>query len=143
MDNALLLGLLQGIFEWLPVSSEGIVAAAYTLIRGTSLSEGVQYALWLHVGTVPAVLVALRKEVLKLTRDVFARPPRLTPVLVFLVYSTIISAVIGLPLLAALADVSEAMGTAAMAVIGASMLVTGAVQSFARRRTHARSPTSG
>ena len=128
MDNALLLGLLQGIFEWLPVSSEGIVAAAYTLIRGTSLSEGVQYALWLHVGTVPAALVALRKEVLKLTRDVFARPPRLTPVLVFLGYSTIISAVIGLPLLAALADVSEAMGTAAMAVIGASMLVTGAVQ---------------
>lgn len=40
---ALLLGLLQGVAEWLPVSSEGMVAAVYSLVYGGSLGEGVLY----------------------------------------------------------------------------------------------------
>ena len=74
MTTAVLLGVLQGVTEWLPVSSEGIVAAAYTLLEGRSLDEAVGLALWLHVGTLPAALIALRREVAQLCTDLVRRP---------------------------------------------------------------------
>ena len=49
---AALLGLLQGITEWLPVSSEGVVAATYTAVRDGSFDDAIGYALWLHVALV-------------------------------------------------------------------------------------------
>ena len=55
-EGGLLLGLLQGIAEWLPVSSEGLVAAGYSLAYGRDLGEGIEYALWLHAGTAPGGL---------------------------------------------------------------------------------------
>ena len=70
----MVLGLVQGIFEWLPVSSEGLVAAAYTLLYDADLDEAVGFALWLHLGTAPAALVALRREVIELARGLLARP---------------------------------------------------------------------
>jgi undecaprenyl-diphosphatase len=133
LSNAVILGFVQGIFEWLPLSSEGLVAAVHTLLYDSDLGEGIDFALWLHVGTAPAALVALRSEVLGLTREVFARPPRLSPVFRYLVYSTAVSAVIGFPLLLMLSDLSLAVGGGSMAVIAAAMLVTGAVQ--LRRRS--------
>ena len=128
MGNAVVLGLVQGIFEWLPVSSEGLVAAAYTLLYDAELDEGVGFALWLHLGTAPAALVALRREVIELARGLFARPFRLSPVLVFLVAATAVSAAVAFPLLLTLSELSSALGGGAMLMVGAAMLVTGAVQ---------------
>ena len=128
MDSAVLLGVLQGIFEWLPVSSEGVVAVVHTRVYGSTLDEGVNYALWLHIGTVPAALVALRKEVLGIVRDVFARPHRFSPLLGYLVLSTGVSGAVGFPLLLALEETPQAAGSSAMGLIGLLMIVTGLVQ---------------
>lgn len=128
MTTAVLLGLLQGISEWLPVSSEGVVAATYSYINDAPLSEGVGYALWLHVGTVPSVLVAFRREVVGLVREVATRLRRPSPLLLYLIIATAISAVIGLPLLLALEEVSARFGAAAMGIVGAMMIVTGSLQ---------------
>ena len=128
MGNAVVLGLVQGIFEWLPVSSEGLVAAAYTLLYDAELDEAVGFALWLHLGTAPAALVVLRGEVLDLGRGLLARPFRPSPVLVFLVAATAVSAAVAFPLLLTLSELSSVLGGGAMLMVGAAMLVTGAVQ---------------
>ena len=126
---ALPLGLLQGIAEWLPVSSEGMAAAVYGLVCGGSLAEGVEYALWLHTGTMPAALVALRREAAAAVRDVLAAPARLPPVAAFLFLSAAISGVTGLPLLLLVAGRGGGIaGPAVMALIGAALLVTSAAQ---------------
>ena len=126
---ALLLGLLQGIAEWLPVSSEGMVAAAYGLACGGGLAEGVEYALWLHAGTMPAALVALRREAAAAVRNVLAAPAWLPPVAAFLVLSSVISGVTGLPLLLLVQGQGGGIsGPAVMAFIGAALLATAAAQ---------------
>lgn len=53
-------GILQGIFEWLPVSSEGIL----TLFNNYVLKEAspLDLALFLHLGTLLAVLFYFRKD---------------------------------------------------------------------------------
>ena len=133
LEAALLLGLLQGIFEWLPVSSEGLIAAVDRLVYGATLGEGVEYALWLHAGTVPAALLALRTEAARVVRELAASPVRLKPEPRFFVYSALISGIVGLPLLLASDNVTELNGGLVMAVIGAAMLVTGVAQSLRPR----------
>jgi len=90
MWSYLLLGAIQGIMEWLPISSQGMVA-----LFGRFMSLGVNeidIALFLHLGTMMAVLVYFRKDWKSI---ILLRNPRL---LRFLIIATIISLVIGFPL---------------------------------------------
>ena len=137
MEEAIVLGLLQGIFEWLPVSSQGVIVAVHSLLFDGEVAEGIGYSLWLHIGTVPSVLLVFRKETAQIVGEVLARPPRPSPLTAFLVVSTVVSGVVGLPLVLFLTDLSESAGSAAMAVIGVALLLTGALQ-IARRGSGAR-----
>ena len=128
MTTAVLLGVLQGVAEWLPVSSEGLVAAAYSLLEGESLDEAVGYALWLHVGTMPAALVVLRREGAALAREVWRWPKQPSSLLLFLVVSTLLSMAVALPLVLLLGELSGLVGASAMGLVGVLMLVTGALQ---------------
>ena len=128
MAEAVVLGLLQGTFEWLPVSSQGVVVAVHSLVFDGEIAEGLGYSLWLHVGTVPSVLVVFRKETAQIAREVLARPARPSPLAKFLLVSTVASGVVGLPMLLLLTDLSEDAGPAAMVVVGVALLFTGALQ---------------
>ena len=72
----IILGLIQGLTEFLPVSSSGHLALAKS-ISGISTDGGVAFDLLLHLGTLCAVIVFLRKDVLALlsgTLDIIKRP---------------------------------------------------------------------
>ncbi len=132
-SSAVLLGLLQGLFEWLPVSSEGAVTAAFTFLNESPLSEGVSFALWLHIGTVPCVLVVFRSEIFEILKGIVTQPTKPSPLILYLVISTLVSGLVGLPLILTLSEASELAGNTAMGLIGALLLITGAVQ--LRRRS--------
>ena len=141
MATAILLGVIQGVFEWLPVSSEGLVAAAYSALEDKSLDEAVNYALWLHLGTVPAVVALFWRDLVSAIREFFARPTRPSAFPSFLIVAVAVSAVIGFPLLLALQEISDVLGATAMGVVGVLLLVTGFVQ-LRRNETGARDRTA-
>jgi undecaprenyl-diphosphatase len=62
MWEYILAGVLQGVFEWLPVSSEGVVA----LFTNFSLPQmnSVDFALFLHLGTALAVILFFWKDIM-------------------------------------------------------------------------------
>lgn len=64
--SSIFLGILQGLTEFLPVSSSGHLVIAQNLIPGFT-QEGVLFDVILHAGTVLAVLYYFRKILLKLT----------------------------------------------------------------------------
>jgi len=134
---AALLGLLQGTTEWLPISSEGAVTAVYSFFFERSLSEAVAYALWLHIGTVISVLIVLRRACVMVLRDVISDPRRPSKLATYLFVSTLISALIGFPLLLSLGEVSTRFGAAAMGIVGLMMFITGGLQ-LRRRVTGTR-----
>ncbi len=51
----LVLGALQGVVEWIPISSEGVVSVAGHFWAG--VQEPVELALFLHLGTMLAVVI--------------------------------------------------------------------------------------
>ena len=128
MVTDLLLGSLQGFTEWLPVSSEGVVTAVYSLFFHRSLSESIAYALWLHLGTVFSALIVFRREVYGIIQDVVNRPRSPSPLVSYLFISTAVSALVGFPLLLSIEEVSTRLGAIAMGLVGLLMFITGGLQ---------------
>ncbi|MFP6625518.1 MAG: undecaprenyl-diphosphate phosphatase [Deltaproteobacteria bacterium] len=60
--EALILGVLQGFTEFLPVSSSGHLALAQTIMGGGGQASRLSFVVALHVGTLLAVLVYFRRE---------------------------------------------------------------------------------
>lgn len=127
LAEAVLLGLIQGLAEWLPVSSEGAVTAVYSLAFGADLPDAVNFSLWLHLGTMLSALVALRSDALDVLRDIARRPSAPSPMTAYLVLATLVSAPIGFLMLVGLFESSERVGAAAMVGVGLLTLATGAI----------------
>lgn len=70
--DAIILGIVQGASEFLPISSSGHLVIVQQLL-GIDLESGplVAFDVCLHLGTLLAVLVALRKEVWMIISGVF------------------------------------------------------------------------
>lgn len=69
--QALILGIIQGLTEFLPVSSSGHLEIGHALL-GTSGEENLTFAILVHVATVLATLVVLWKEVAVLFKGTFS-----------------------------------------------------------------------
>ncbi|EMA12071.1 undecaprenyl-diphosphate phosphatase [Haloarcula marismortui] len=133
---AILLGLLQGVLEWIPVSSEGGVALASTVVTGVSPAASTRLALFLHAGTAVAATAYYRTEVrtiLHSIRQLSRRPfADETADLSFIVIATAATAVTGLPAYMVLdAAVSELEGGLFLALVGGLLVITGLLQRFA------------
>lgn len=63
--NAVLMGLIQGLTEFLPVSSSGHLAI-FKILFGVDTDTGILFDVMLHVGTLAAVFAAFCKDIRKL-----------------------------------------------------------------------------
>lgn len=72
VGQAVLLGILQGLTEFLPVSSTAHLALAQSLIPGFA-QPGILFDVLLHVGTLAAVVVFFRERLTKTATGLVAR----------------------------------------------------------------------
>ena len=76
--KSVIYGIVQGLTEFLPVSSSGHLAAFQNIFGSVDETlSGVTYTLLLHVGTLAAVLVVYRKDVYGLVKSFFSLIKRL------------------------------------------------------------------
>ncbi|HNY35890.1 MAG TPA: undecaprenyl-diphosphate phosphatase [Candidatus Pacearchaeota archaeon] len=114
MWEYILLGALQGIFEWIPVSSEGVVAIfSNYLVKDFN---SVDLALFLHLGTVLAVIVYFWRDWISLA--LFKDKEFLR----FFIIVTFISGTLGFFVYKMARDVS--MGSGLLALTGLGLLLT-------------------
>ena len=94
LAESALLGLLQGLTEFLPVSSSGHLVLAQALLGVKQ--PGVSFEVILHLGTLLSVLVYFRRRVWSMVRAVFVPGDRERRTIVFLVVGTVPAALAGL-----------------------------------------------
>src|SRR5574344_1284279 len=110
--QALLMGILQGLTEFLPISSSGhIVIFSYLYKKFTGVcahsatsQEELFSDIIVHLGTLVAVLIYFRKDIIEIIKDFmiafktknFSEPKAKLPV--FISIGTIFTAIIALPL---------------------------------------------
>ena len=68
--QALILGLVQGLTEYLPVSSSGHLTIGATLF-GLNGEENLAFTVAVHIATVLSTVVILWKEIIWLFQDLF------------------------------------------------------------------------
>ncbi|MFB6114261.1 MAG: undecaprenyl-diphosphate phosphatase [Halodesulfurarchaeum sp.] len=132
--EAIFLGVLQGVLEWLPISSEGAVSLVLTSILHADPLLAVQLSLFLHVGTALAATGYYRESIASLFVDDRGEMLDLETMwqrqdLRFLLVGTVASGVVGIAVYAVLESILVGLPTRAFLLgIGLLLLVTGALQ---------------
>jgi len=121
--QGIVLGILQGILEWIPVSSQGQSMLAMIYWLGLSPSDALSYSIFLHLGTMSAVLIRFRHEFLKMLKEIDSKLTRIV------IVSTVCTGITGIPLYLLFRD-SFTGGREATLLIGALLIATGLLLRF-------------
>lgn len=144
MFEQFILGVIQGITEWLPVSSSGVIA----IVKNSFFAahEGIEAiskeSLSLHLGTFLAALIYLRRDVVLLVKNLFhyrRAGAEKRNVLAFLAISTVVSGLLGFALIKLFAEVEKQLelpGRVATGIIGVLLLITACAQLKTRGGGH-------
>jgi len=131
--EAIVIGIVQGVAEWLPISSEGMISLVMVRFFGKSLSEALPMALWLHLGTMISALVYFRKDVLSILKDFFTKEVSEGSWLgKFIIISTLFSVVVAVPIYYLLRNINI-NASFAMLLIGVMLIITGVMQRLSRK----------
>ena len=133
--EAIVLGITQGIAEWIPISSEGlIVLLGVNFFDGVTATELIRLALYLHMGTFLAALIYFRKDVWRLTKQLFnykKTNKETKKLLNFYIIATLVSGGVGFLILKAIEELEAWVDLTTKGILitlGILLLATGFVQ---------------
>ena len=102
MIEYIILAILQGLFEWLPISSSGQVMIVSINFFGIPPEKAFSLSIWMHLGTAIAVLVKLRKDYIQIIKSVIPWKFKVDEDDIkkrnWLIYATIGTAITAIPL---------------------------------------------
>ena len=126
--EVIILAVIQGLTEWLPVSSSGHLVITQKIL---GLNLPLIYSIMLHFGTLFVVLTVFRKDIINILKAMIKRDFKTEEgkLAVFIVVGSIPIAVIGFTL----KDTIEALFSSIL-VVGLALLITGCVIFFSEKR---------
>ncbi|MDO8556496.1 MAG: undecaprenyl-diphosphate phosphatase [Nanoarchaeota archaeon] len=127
MNTDIILGIIQGITEWLPISSSGHLALAHAYFNTPT---DIAYDLALHLGTLLAVFIYFRKELLELLTAIATWNTKQFPYLGKLLLATAITGILGFIFYDLLAPIFNNMP-----VIGLLFIINGLYLLFTSKTT--------
>lgn len=139
LTEAVVLGVIQGVFEWLPVSSEAVISILMTQLFGSGVTESLNSAIWLHTGTMLAALIYFREDFWELIefsfdrlieRDFELRGSELENVFVFIVAATFVTSIFGGSLYLGALGFFGARPDLFAAITGLALLATGLLRFY-------------
>jgi len=125
--QALILGIIQGLTEYLPVSSSGHLAIGQALFGLEDGESNLAFTVLLHIATVLSTVVILWSEIVWLFKDFFKfKWNEGTKYIVNILISMIPVAIVGL----FFKDKIEAVFGSGLLIVGIMLLVTAALLAF-------------
>ncbi|WP_016730618.1 undecaprenyl-diphosphate phosphatase [Saccharolobus islandicus] len=128
-----ILGIVQGISEWIPISSKTQVLIVSSSLLGLSFSVAYSFGLFMEIGTIAAAIIYFRREISGLLKALVRMSSRREDYLLlkFLVIVTIITGLMGVPLY--LFVISLPILGLPMTVLGVVLLTDGIIIYLSRK----------
>jgi len=143
MIEYIIIAILQGLFEWLPISSSGQVMMISINFFGIPPEKAFSLSIWVHLGTAIAVLIKLRKDYIQIIKSIIPRKFEVDESDIkkrnWLIYATIGTAITAIPLyllfkFVILEGFTATQGDVLTLVISGLLIVTGIVLLTFRRK---------
>lgn len=123
--QALILGFVQGITEWLPISSSGHLVLAEKIL---GIHQPIFFAVMLHLGSLFVVLFVFREEIKRLISGILRGEKRSVQTVLKLVVASIPIALVGF----FLKDFIES-AFSSLLVVGAGLILTSVLLFMTRK----------
>lgn len=138
MLESIVFGIIQGVFEWLPISSQGNLVLLMIGAFNYSTQKALHLSIFLHTGTLLAILIYFKEDIKKIILSLKNYKPGFREssennLLSFLFVSTIITGLIGYPLFKLLMA-STFSGEIFIALVGVGLIFTGIFQKIAPQK---------
>jgi undecaprenyl-diphosphatase len=132
---SLIIGVIQGVSEWLPVSSKTQIIVSSTFLLNLSFKQAYTFGLFMEVGTIFAAVIYFRKELVQMVGVLLGSKNRADrKLLAYVVVVTAVTGAIGAPLyLVADSLPSIALGIP-MLLIGAVLMADAGIIFYSRKR---------
>lgn len=130
---AIAAGIVQGIVEWLPISSSGNLSLFLTLV-GVSPDVALQLALFLQMGTTVSAAVYYRDTIQEAVRSVPGWRPEsafegVNAETTFVVVACLVTGLVGIPVYLVIIDFAQELaGGGFVALIGVLLVLTGVLE---------------
>lgn len=102
MIEFIIIAVLQGLFEWLPISSSGQVMIFSTALFNISPEEAFSLAIWLHLGTSLAVIFKFRTDFINISKSFLPKAYEVDEINIkkrnWVIYATLGTAITAIPL---------------------------------------------
>ena len=96
---SVIIGIIQGISEWLPVSSKTQIIVSSTLLLKLTYQQAYTFGLFMEIGTLVAAVIYFRKDLLKLVQVLAgSRDADKRKLFMYILVVTVVTAVIAAPL---------------------------------------------
>ena len=134
--DSVIFGILQGIFEWLPISSQGNIVLVMVGLMGMDPGNALNFAIFLHTGTLFSVIVYFRNDIINLLKSLRTYRPGYSQendrVITFLLVSTIITGTLGFFLYKSI-RMATFSGEVFLGLVGLALIITGILQKISEK----------
>ena len=138
MDHIVLgmiLGIVQGVSEWIPVSSKTQVLLVSTYLLGLNFSEAYAFGLFMEIGTIFAAIAYFRSEIYNAVLALIGRGGEQGLMLLkYMVVSTVVTGLLGVPLYVFVIDsIKGPVVGVPMSMLGLALIIDGLVIRLSRK----------
>ncbi len=130
-----ILGVVQGISEWIPISSKTQILLVSSFLLGLGFSAGYTFGLFMEIGTIIASIIYFKREIARVILALLGRgTPEDVIMLKYLVVSTLVTGIMGVPIYLFIVNLinGPAVGIPMM-ILGIVLIIDGITIRLARR----------
>tara|TARA_B100001758_G_C18409016_1_gene614251 strand:+ start:627 stop:1412 length:786 start_codon:yes stop_codon:yes gene_type:complete len=128
--NVIILGIIQGLTEFLPVSSSGHLEIAQAILGEKNIgNENLLLTVVLHAATACSTIVVFKEDIIRLIRNLFNINSPESKFSLLIIVSMIPSVIVGLLFI----DTIESFFGGALALVGSMLILTGIILFLANK----------
>jgi undecaprenyl-diphosphatase len=132
---SIIIGIIQGVSEWLPISSKTQIIVSSTYLLKLTFQEAYAFGLFMEVGTLAAAIIYFRRDMLKLVQVLAGSRDRMKRKLFsYVLIVTVITGLIGVPLYLIAESVTGIALGIPMLVLGLILIGDAALIRYSRKR---------